>query len=376
MSPSSSPSDADPFGFLVSCGAVASATTGRAWLQAMLDAEAALTAARPMSGSPRRMQRRRSPTPVERDRFDVDAVFDERRPRRQPGHPARVGAARRRRRTGGVPCPPRSHEPGHRRHRGDARRPALRARSSIDELGQLVDDVGSLAQQHGDAAMIGRTLMQYAVPTTFGDARRRGGGAASPTPRNGCKRSTASCSCSSAARSATWARSASTGRRSSSGWPTVSVSAPRPSRGTRSGPRWPRPRERGGWPPPPSARSLSTSCCWPRATSLRWPNAPRAPGGRRRWSTSATRSPPSAARAAAMQAPGLVATLLQCAGGHELQRAAGAWHGEWPALNALLASDRLGGPLAGRERRAAGGRRSADGGQPRQRRDEQQGART
>ena len=42
------------------------------------------------------------------------------------------------------------------------------------------------------------------------------------------------------------------------------------------------------------------------------------------------------ARAAAMQAPGLVATLLQCAGGHELQRAAGAWHAEWPALNALL----------------------------------------
>lgn len=41
-------------------------------------------------------------------------------------------------------------------------------------------------------------------------------------------------------------------------------------------------------------------------------------------------------RAAALQAPGLVATLLHCAGGHELQRAAGAWHAEWPALNGLL----------------------------------------
>jgi 3-carboxy-cis,cis-muconate cycloisomerase len=42
------------------------------------------------------------------------------------------------------------------------------------------------------------------------------------------------------------------------------------------------------------------------------------------------------ARAAVMQTPGLVATLLSAAGSHELERAAGAWHAEWPALNALL----------------------------------------
>jgi 3-carboxy-cis,cis-muconate cycloisomerase len=42
------------------------------------------------------------------------------------------------------------------------------------------------------------------------------------------------------------------------------------------------------------------------------------------------------ARAAAAQAPGLVATVLHAAGGHELQRAAGAWHAEWPALQSLL----------------------------------------
>ena len=41
------------------------------------------------------------------------------------------------------------------------------------------------------------------------------------------------------------------------------------------------------------------------------------------------------ARAAAAQAPGLVATRL-AAGAHELQRAAGPWHAEWPALAALL----------------------------------------
>lgn len=41
------------------------------------------------------------------------------------------------------------------------------------------------------------------------------------------------------------------------------------------------------------------------------------------------------ARAAAAAAPGLVATLL-ASGAHELQRGAGPWHAEWPALTALL----------------------------------------
>jgi 3-carboxy-cis,cis-muconate cycloisomerase len=41
------------------------------------------------------------------------------------------------------------------------------------------------------------------------------------------------------------------------------------------------------------------------------------------------------ARAAARQAPGLVATLLTSME-HEHERAAGAWHAEWPALRALL----------------------------------------
>jgi 3-carboxy-cis,cis-muconate cycloisomerase len=41
------------------------------------------------------------------------------------------------------------------------------------------------------------------------------------------------------------------------------------------------------------------------------------------------------ARAAAAQVPGLVATLL-AAGAPELQRGAGPWHAEWPALQSLL----------------------------------------
>lgn len=57
------------------------------------------------------------------------------------------------------------------------------------------------------------------------------------------------------------------------------------------------------------------------------------------------------ARAGAAQVPGLVATVL-AAGSHELQRGAGPWHAEWPALIALLrasggAVDRLRASLTG-----------------------------
>src|SRR6266545_3805132 len=57
------------------------------------------------------------------------------------------------------------------------------------------------------------------------------------------------------------------------------------------------------------------------------------------------------ARAAAAQAPGLVATLFGNSA-HELQRAAGSWHAEWPALIALLraaggAASRLHASLTG-----------------------------
>jgi 3-carboxy-cis,cis-muconate cycloisomerase len=57
------------------------------------------------------------------------------------------------------------------------------------------------------------------------------------------------------------------------------------------------------------------------------------------------------ARAAAAQVPGLVATLL-AGGAPELQRGAGPWHAEWPALTALLraaggAANRLAASLTG-----------------------------
>ena len=54
------------------------------------------------------------------------------------------------------------------------------------------------------------------------------------------------------------------------------------------------------------------------------------------------------ARAAAMQVPGLVATLLTAAGSGEAERAAGAWHAEWPALHGLLRATGSADPLGRR----------------------------
>ena len=54
------------------------------------------------------------------------------------------------------------------------------------------------------------------------------------------------------------------------------------------------------------------------------------------------------ARAAAMQVPGLVATLLTAAGSGEAERAAGAWHAEWPALHQLLRATGSARPLGRR----------------------------
>lgn len=61
----------------------------------------------------------------------------------------------------------------------------------------------------------------------------------------------------------------------------------------------------------------------------------RAPGGSSAMDHKQNPIAAITARAAAAQAPGLVATLL-AAGSPELQRGAGSWHAEWPALLSLL----------------------------------------
>ena len=88
----------------------------------------------------------------------------------------------------------------------------------------------------------------------------------------------------------------------------------------------------------------------------------RAPGGS---SAMAHKQNPIAAvtaRAAAAQAPGLVATLL-AAGSPELQRGAGSWHAEWPALIVAAALHRR-RRIAAVDRARPRRRHRCDGAQP------------
>ena len=195
--------------------------------------------------------------------------------------------------------------------------------------------------------MIGRTLGQYAVPTTFATVdgpvvRRPGRGGRSPSSRTGAPAgrlggptgdgsSYGERGADIAARFAH--RLGSHGRAGRRGTPSAA-----PIAGVAGA--WG--AGRGGRAP----RSPSTSCCSPRSDVGEL--AERADGAGGSSSMPHKHNPIAAisARAAAMQVPGLVATLLHAAGSHELERAAGAWHAEWPALNAAAAGDRLGGRLA------------------------------
>ena len=111
-------------------GACARATTDLAWLQAMLDVEAALARAQAAAGVIAAEHAEAIAAACRAERYDVDALGAAGRRRGQPGGAARARAARRGRRPGGRRRAPRRHEPGRRRQRGDARRPARARRAA------------------------------------------------------------------------------------------------------------------------------------------------------------------------------------------------------------------------------------------------------
>ena len=122
----------------------------------------------------------------------------------RPGDRPRRATARRRRRRRRPIRAPRSDEPGHPRHGGDGRRRAGRsARPPTGSTSALDRRRRARRASDGATPMIGRTLGQFALPTTFANVTERW----RQRPRRG-GRSTAhaggpSCRCSSAGRSAT-----------------------------------------------------------------------------------------------------------------------------------------------------------------------------
>ena len=318
MKPSSStsePASGGLFDGVLARGAVRDEVSDRAWLQAMLDVEAALARAQAVAGTmdPRRcggdrarVSRRATSTSraIGRDAADsgnpvVPLV------RALDGRGRGPAAAR--------PRAPRRDQPGHPGHRGDADR-AARARSAARRPARRRRR-GRASSPHGhrDTLMAGRTLLQHALPITFGlkaagwiDGARRGGRASG---RRAARRGSP---CSSAAPRERSPRSATTGRpccaRSAEelglAEPAIAVAhRPHARRRAGRGARRRRGRHRQG--------GRATSCCWRRPRSARCARACRAAAARRRCRTSATPWRPCAARAVRRPArPALVATLL------------------------------------------------------------------
>ena len=155
------------FGPLFVPDAIREAVGGRAWLQAMLDAEAALAIAEARAGLIPSGEAQTIAECCDADRFDPEEIGREGRAAGNPV-PALVKAL-----TAAVPDNAARHV-----HKGATSQDImdtaamLVARRSLDLITTEVDGVASacagLAETYRDTLISGRTLLQQALPTTFG----------------------------------------------------------------------------------------------------------------------------------------------------------------------------------------------------------------
>ena len=229
---------------------------------------------------------------------------------------------------------PRRDEPGHPRLRRDARRQAGASTSSTPSFAGAAGECARLAAEHRHTVMAARTLLQQAVPTTFGykaagwlvglhetRVRLAAVAASLPAQLGGAAGTLAALGADGTEVLRLYA--AELGLRE----PTFP--------GTRIGRRSPSSPARSPLPRARPRRSQATSCCSPRPRWQRWPSATAA--GRRRCRTSATPSSAALAVACARHARANAALLLESVV-QEHERAAGAWHAEWHALDTALAA--------------------------------------
>ena len=284
------------------------------------------------------------------EHFDVAAVAAATRARRRARHRARRAAARGGRRRRRRVRPSRRNEPGHHGHRGDVGRRRAPPTLTAERLDDVGDVVVVLASEHGDDAD-DRAHARPVRPADDVRQRHRPAGATASSRRPPrCARWSPRCRCNSAGRSAT---APSYGR---APWTIAAGVAERLGLVVPDGPWSTRAHARSPASPAPGASSAPSSATSPRSSSRSMASdvgelAERADGAGGSSSMAHKHNPVAAisARAAALQVPGLVATLLHAAGGHDFERAAGAWHAEWPALNALLRTRRSRRRLAGDE---------------------------
>ncbi len=148
-------------------GDAAAAVTDAAWLQAMLDAEAALARALASAGVIEEAEAEAIAAACVADRFDAAAIAAAASGSGNPVVPLKAAL------TEAVEGPAAAHV-----HRGATSQDILDTAAMLiaaRALDPLLDDLlaarlaaGGLARAHRDTPVAGRTLLQQAVPTTFG----------------------------------------------------------------------------------------------------------------------------------------------------------------------------------------------------------------
>ncbi|MDP9416750.1 MAG: 3-carboxy-cis,cis-muconate cycloisomerase [Actinomycetota bacterium] len=332
MRPSSSPSEG-LFSAVLARGPVAAECTDDAWLRALLDVEAALARAVASVGLvPEEVARGVTAACADASAYDVHEL-------------GRSAAA------GGNPVIPlvraierRAGDAGWAVHYGATSQDVVdtamvlvaerAVRALLEELAAVVAAAAGLGQRYRDTVMIGRTLLQQAVPTTFGlkavgwavalhGGRERLASLALPVQLGGAAGTLASYG--GRGRDVSLALATELGLRPAVlPWHTARL------------------------PVADLAGALGATAGVVGKVALDVVLLAQSEvgevgeGGADRGGSSAMphkRNPVAAvsARAAARRAPGLVATLLACME-QEHERAAGAWHAEWAPMSDLLVS--------------------------------------
>jgi 3-carboxy-cis,cis-muconate cycloisomerase len=147
--------------------AVRDALSDEAWLQAMLDVERALAAAEASAGVISAESARAIAEACKAERFDADAIGDA---GRAPGNPVEPLVRALREEVGG--------EAGDDVHRGATSQDILDTAAMLisrrvldlvsEALGAVGGECARLVEEHRSTPIAGRTLLQQAVPTTFG----------------------------------------------------------------------------------------------------------------------------------------------------------------------------------------------------------------
>jgi 3-carboxy-cis,cis-muconate cycloisomerase len=155
------------FGEVLARGRVREATTDLAWLQAMLDAEAGLARAQAAAGVIAAEHAEAIATACRADRYDVDALGAQ---AASVGNPA-APLVRALRAEVGDPVAADVHRGATSQDIVDSATMLVARRALdalLDDLGGATEAAARLADEHRGTVMAGRTLLQQAVPITFG----------------------------------------------------------------------------------------------------------------------------------------------------------------------------------------------------------------